>query len=176
VVGSISVKAQIEGVREASAWFLSDAKGLGRIGEETEFSIRRLGSFFRGARFSDKPVEVSCSSFSTDKQGLSPSAMACLDDAVEHSLLLEVPVGRKDKNTHVLNYKYQLNPMLAPHFDLSLALRGSMSFSSADMNAIFDVANEHGYEDLKRRVLGRMQAPFSTGGPAPSGQETLDLG
>src|SRR5262249_44751398 len=43
----MSLKAQREGVREAGEWFLSDAKGLGRVGEETQLAIRRLASLFR---------------------------------------------------------------------------------------------------------------------------------
>jgi hypothetical protein len=157
----VSLRAQREGVREASAWFLSDAKGLGRVGEETQFAIRRLASLFREMRFSDKPVEVSCSSFSTDRQGLSPAALNCLNEATSHSLILEVPNGRRDKNTHLLNHKYQLNPMLAPLFDLSSALRGSAVFTTADLNAIFDPAvSETQYEAVKRRILDRMKAPF----------------
>ena len=164
----VSLRAQREGVREASAWFLSDAKGLGRVGEETQFAIRRLASLFREMRFSDKPVEVSCSSFSTDRQGLSTGALNCLDEATSHSLLLEVPNGRRDKNTHVLNHKYQLNPMLAPLFDLSSALRGSAGFSAADLNAIFDPAiSQTQYEAVQRRTLDRMKAPFFSKGTPP---------
>jgi hypothetical protein len=175
--GRISVRAQIEGVREASSWFLSDAKGLGEIGEETQFAIRKLASLFREARFSDKPVEVSCSAFSADRQQMSVRALACLDDAVSHSLLLEVPIGRKDKNSHLLQYKYQLNPMLAPQFDLSLALRGSMGLSGSDLNAIFDVSLDTSYEGLQRKIVGRMQAPFGIAKARVDGntQTSLDL-
>ena len=161
--GRVSLKAQSEGVREASEWFLSDAKGLGRIGDETELAIRRLGSLFRDMRFSNKPVEVSCSAFTTDYQGLSSSATLSLESAVSHSLILKVPTGRRDRNSRVLQRKYQLNPMLAPMFDLSPALRGCASFSSAELNAIFDAsASERGYNNMRNRLLSRLQAPFRT--------------
>lgn len=168
--GVISLRAQREGVREASNWFLSDAKGLGRVGEEAQLAIRRLASLFREMRFADKPVEVSCSAFSTDRQGLTPGALASLDEALSHSLLLEVPVGRRDRNSHVLQHKYQLNPMLAPLFDLSLALRGTASFSRDELNAIFDGERSDDYEGVRRRIVGRMQAPFTK---AP--QDRLDF-
>jgi hypothetical protein len=169
----VSKRAQSEGVREASAWFLSDAKGLGKVGEESHLAIRRLASLFREMRFSDKPVEVSCASFSTDRQGLTAAAIESLDEAVSHSLLLDVPTGRRDKNTHVLNHKYQLNPMIAPTFDLSLALRGSAGFSAAELNAIFDPAvAESEFEIVKGRVVGRMQAPFIN---PPGTQRTFEI-
>jgi hypothetical protein len=157
----ISLKAQREGVHEASAWFLSDAKGLGRIGEETQLSIRRLASLFRNMRFSDKPVEVSCSAFATDRQGLSLSAVKSLDEAVSHSLLLEVPKGRRERNSHILQHKYQLNPMVAPLFDLSLALRGVANLSVEEINSIFDPGvDDSQLSAVLRRRLDRMRAPF----------------
>ncbi len=160
----ISLRAQGEGVREASTWFLSDAKSLGRIGEETQLAIRRLASLFRDMRFSDKPVEVSCSAFATDRQGLSPSAARTLDEAVSHSLILVVPNGRRERNTRILQHKYQLNPMLAPLFDLSLALRGSASFSTDMLNVIFDSAvSDSSFGTMRRKLLARMQAPFQNG-------------
>ncbi|HEV7503727.1 MAG TPA: hypothetical protein VGS07_02330 [Thermoanaerobaculia bacterium] len=157
----ISLKAQREGVREASTWFLSDAKSLGRVGEGAQLAIRRLASLFREMRFSDKPVEVACSAFATDRQGLSPSATRLLDEAVSHSLILEVPIGRRDKNNRILLHKYQLNPMLGPLFDLSLALRGPANLSAADLNVIFDPgASDSSFSSMRRKVLARMDAPF----------------
>lgn len=163
----ISLRAQQEGIREASAWFLSDAKGLGRIGEETQFAIRRLASLFREMRFADKPVEVSCSTFSTDRMGLSSGATDALNEALSHSLILEIPRGRRDRNTHVLHHKYQLNPMLAPQFDLSLARRGAVRLTAEELNTIFDPSvNEARFDAMKSRMLGRLNAPYSQVRPA----------
>jgi hypothetical protein len=160
----ISLKAQYEGSREAGMWFLSEAKGLGRVGEETQLAIRRLASLFREMRFSDKPVEVSCSAFSTNRQGLSYSAARSLDEAISHSLILEVPKGRRDKNIHILQHKYQLNPMLAPLFDLSPSLRGVADFSDEELNAIFDPnVSESQFGTMQRRRLAKMRVPFQNG-------------
>lgn len=170
---AISLRAQHEGVQEASSWFLNDSKGLGPIGHSVELSIRRLGSLFRDMRFSDRPVEVSCSAFSTDRRGLSPAAVVCLDSAVSHSLLVEVPLGRLHRNSGVLHRKYQLNPMLAPLFDLSLARRGSVYLSGDDLNIVFDHSiEETHFESLKNVRLASLNAPFAD---VPS-QATLDLG
>lgn len=158
----LSMRAQAEGIREASAWFLNDAKGLGRIGEETQIAIRRLGSLFREMRFSDKPAEVACSAFSTDRQGLSRPAIRSLNEAISHSLLLEVPSGRRDRNSRVFIHKYQLNPMLAPMFDLSLALRGVADLSVREINTVFDPeVSEEAFAAEKAARLARLNAPFS---------------
>jgi hypothetical protein len=157
----ISLNAQLEGVREASAWFFSEAKGLGQVGDDTQRAIRRLGGLFRDMRFSDKPVEVGCSTFTTDRQGLTRSAILVLDAAIAHSLILEVPNGRREKNTGTVQHKYQLNPMLAPLFDLSLARRGQASLSAAELNGIFDPSvSDSTFGAVKEILLARMSAPF----------------
>jgi hypothetical protein len=167
--GRVSVVAQTEGVREASSWFLGDSRGLGRIGDDTESAVRRLGSFFRQMRFADKPVEVSCITFSTDRSGLTEEAARCLDQAVSHSLILEIARGRKDKNSRVLHRKYQLNPMLAPLFDLPLALRGSTKLSAVEMNSIFDPSQAEGrFDSVQRLRLNRMNAPFGSNQSQPT--------
>jgi hypothetical protein len=157
----ISLKAQREGVREASAWFLGEAKSLGKIGDDTQRAVRRLGGLFGDMRFSDKPVEVGCSTLTTDRQGLTRSAAEVLDEAVKHSLILEIPNGRRERNTGSLQHKYQLNPMLAPLFGLSLARRGQASLSAAELNAIFDPSvSDSSFGAVKESLLSRMRAPF----------------
>ena len=157
----VSSMAQREGVREASAWFLSNSKSLGRIGEETQIAIRRLGGLLRDMRFSDKPVEVSCSAFSTDRQGLSAGAVRTLDEAIATDLILRIPTGRRERNSQVLHHKYQLNPMLAPTFDLSLGRRGAAKFSAEELNSIFDPDVDEGtFNSVRRRLLARLVAPF----------------
>lgn len=158
----ISLKAQNEGIREASAWFLRENKGLGRDGEYTQIAIRRLAGLFRAMRFSDKPVEVSCATFETDRQGLTADSTRILDDAVKYGLLLDVPTGRRERNTQTLQYKYQLNPMIVPLFDLPFSRRGSANFTSSELNVIFDPsADESAYNSMQKRIISRLNAPFA---------------
>ena len=169
----ITLRAQREGVREASDWFLGDAKGLGRVGEETERAIIRLGSLFRDLRYADKPAEVECSSFSTDRQGLTVRALRVLDEAVGHSLILKIPTGRRDRNSRVQHHKYQLNPMLAPRFDLALGRRGTASFSRELLNSVFDADIDEGnFKRERGRMLSRLQPPFRR---EKEGQGQLEL-
>ena len=158
----VSLRAQTEGVREASDWFLRDSKGFGRDGEDTDRAIRRLGRLFQEMRYSDKPVEVGCSSFSTHRQGLTEAARKTLDNAVQRSLIVEIAGGRPDRNTGVLHHKYQLNPMLAPRFGLSLGRRGDASFPIALVNSVFDpVVRESVFWRFCRDFLTRLQPPFT---------------
>ena len=169
----IGLKAQRRGIRDASRWFLTDAKGLGQLGEDTEVAVRRLGSLFRSMRYSERPVEPSCVAFETNRQELSGNALRTLDSAIESSLILKVPTGRRDKNTGVLHPKYQINPMLSPLFDLPLGRRGAARFSPSLLNAMFDPSvDERSFAREKQKMLARLRAPF---GRERTEQERLKL-
>lgn len=170
--GQISMRAQTQGVLEASKWFLSDATGLGRLGADSQRSIRRLGEYLASHRFSQKPVEVECSQIEVNPQTLSESSAECLREAVTHSLLLEAGVGRRDRNTGAYHQKYQLNPMLAPLFALPVVRRGSLSLGADDVNAIFDRdSTDLQFARSRDRRIGELSAPF---GQKP-GQGKLQL-
>jgi hypothetical protein len=157
----ISLQAQREGVREASDWFFADAKALGRVGEDTQKAMGNVGSLLRALRYADKPVEISVSSFSTSRVGVTSAALGVLDTAVQHSQLLEISGGHRTKNSEAIEHKYQVNPMLAPKFDLPLSRRGTVSLTASEMNALFDPASSDA--DLRQVQRARMlplNAPF----------------
>jgi hypothetical protein len=92
---------------------------------------------------------------------MSAAALSTLDHAVTHGLLVQVPSGRWERNSHVLQHKYQLNPMLSPLFDLSPSLRGSANFSAEELNTIFDPSSSDStFLSMRRRLLTRFNAPF----------------
>ena len=81
-------------------------------------------------------------------------------------MFVAVPVlrGITPRNSGVLHRKYSLNPMLAPQFELSLALRGSMELSAEELNIIFDPGvGEEPFRAMRRRLLSRVMAPFRQG-------------
>lgn len=158
----ISAKAQSEGVREAAAWYARDAKPVGDLGRNVDAAIRKLGGLMRRMRYSDKPVEVSCVTFSTDRHGLSKDGELCLDACIQHGLLLEIRDGQPDRNSGSLQHRYQLNPMLAPLYDLPTARRGTFTLQGDELRAIFDPSVNH--SDFDRIVsprIKRMNAPFT---------------
>lgn len=157
----VSVRAQTEGARDASEWFLKDCVKSDATGIATGIAIRRLGGYLRRMRYSDKPVEVGCATFSTDRRGLSQRAAEALDACVTSGLLLEIPRGQIDRNSGTFHYKYQLNPMLAPHFDLPTSRRGVAKLGTSELNAIFDPeVDDEGFDRLVADRLATMNAPF----------------
>ncbi|MEZ5140669.1 MAG: hypothetical protein R2702_06635 [Acidimicrobiales bacterium] len=170
--GHVSLRAQSQGVLEASRWFMSDATGLGRLGADSQRSIRRLGEYLAAHRFAEKPVEVECSQVEVNPQVLTSSSMECLQEAVSHSLLLESGTGRRDRNTGAYHQKYQLNPMLSPLFGLPVVRRGCLSLGSSDANAIFDRdSTDLDFARVRDRRVADLRPPF---GQMP-GQGRLEL-
>ena len=91
--GRISVRAQMEGVTQASEWFFNEARAPGIIGTQVRSAMTRLGQLLRDIRFSDKPSECSLSCFTTDLSRVSVDAKAILKAADEWSMLISVAGG-----------------------------------------------------------------------------------
>lgn len=158
--GVISIKSQQAGVREASEWFFKDARVAGHDGGLIRDSVSRLAELFREIRYSDKPTECSLCTFSADMTRASEEAQRIVDMAEKWSLLISISGGQKDRNSKRVDAKYQLNPMLAPRWDLPVSRRGTLAINPEEVNAIFDKAHRDKFETVLRTRVGRMMAPF----------------
>ncbi len=156
----IGEKAQLQGVLEAAKWFFQDAPEAGEQSEHARAAVQRLGQFFRRLRFSDKPSESSLVTFNVNVSRLNSNAQNVLDAAHKWSLVISTPTGHKE-DSGAIEPKYQLNPLLAPIWDLPISRRGSVSLSEAEGNAIFDFsASEDAFNRVLRDRLKRLEAPF----------------
>jgi hypothetical protein len=158
--GAISEATQREGVLQASTWYFEDAPGPGQLGQDAGDAIGRLASFFRVLRFTDKPVESSLVTFSVDLATVSDPARAVIEAAEQRSLLLPVASGQRERNSGAVHSKFQLNPMLAPRWDLPISRRGTTPLAPSEGNAIFDPAYKDEFSAMVRRRTARMNAPF----------------
>jgi len=160
----ISAKAQQAGVAEAADWFFGDARMLGASGRLVEDSIKRLGTMFRTVRFADKPSECSCTSFSCDLSRVTDEARRIVDVAQKWSLLIAVS-DRRDRGSERIDDQFQLNPMLAPRWDLAVYRRGVLSLTPDECNAVFDEAKQSDFDRALKARESRMNAPsFGTKG------------
>ena len=155
----ISVRAQQSGVLEAAEWFFREGRAIGGDGPLLQDSVSRLGELFRNIRFSDKPVECSCSTFSCDGTRISEDAFRLLELAQQWSLLINVG-GQKDRNSKRVDLKLQLNPMLCPRYELSIARRGVIPLRPEEVNAIFDPNHTALLQKFIKARGDRMTAPF----------------
>jgi hypothetical protein len=154
----LSIDAQQAGVAEAADWFLGDARMLGANGRLVEAAIKRLGTLFRTVRFSDKPSECSCTSFSCDLSRVGEETRRILDIAQKWSLLIAVS-DRRDRGSERIDEQFQLNPMLAPRWDLAVYRRGVLGLTPEECNAIFDEAKEGEFRRMLQARESRMNAP-----------------
>lgn len=158
--GVISIKSQQAGVREASEWFFKDARVAGHDGGLIRDSVSRLAELFREIRYSDKPTECSLCTFSADMTRASEEAQRIVDMAEKWSLLISISSGQKDRNSKRVDAKYQLNPMLAPRWDLPVSRRGTLALNPEEVNAIFDKTYRDKFETVLSTRVSRMMAPF----------------
>ena len=154
----ISLDSQQAGVAEAADWFFGDARTLGADGRLVEAGIKRLCTLFRTIRFSDKPSECSCTSFSCDISRVGEETRRILDIAQKWSLLIAVS-DRRNRGSERIDEQFQLNPMLAPRWDLAVYRRGVLGLTPEECNAIFDEAKEEEFRRMLQARESRMNAP-----------------
>jgi len=157
----ISLTSQEQGVKEAANWFFRDAQiAVDNNKYDVEKSISMLAELFKEIRFSDKPAESSPCAFSVDLTTCTSLAKSAILRAETLSLLISVDDGARQKNSMRTVSKYQINSMLAPRWDLPIALRGTIGLSDDEVNAIFDPNFYDDFTRLKSNRLSRMNAPF----------------
>lgn len=164
--GAISIQAQTEGVMDSASWFWEDAQP-DSYGTEVRDAIGRLAVLFRSIRYSDKPSECDLCTFSVDFSRLSYRSRSTLEKAENWSYLIRVRDGSKNKNTQSVDHKYQLSPMLAPKWGLSVHRRGSIEIRSELANSIFDAGESEQYNILLRGRVSSMLAPKFSGSEQP---------
>jgi len=158
--GRISIRAQADGIAQASEWFFTEARSPGSMGTLVRDGMTRLGQLLRDIRFSDKPSECSLSTFSADLTTTRESATEVLRESENWSMLIRIPGGQHDRNDGRVDEKYQVHPMLAPRWDLPIARRGALALSGEEVSAIFAPTDQSDFETMLRRRVAAMNAPF----------------
>jgi hypothetical protein len=75
-------------------------------------------------------------------------------------MLIQIPRGHVDRNDMSILEKYQINPMLAPRWDLPIARRGALELAPDEANTIFDSSARKPFEEVLKERAVRMSAPF----------------
>jgi hypothetical protein len=159
IEGKISVESQNSGILDASKWFYDDAEVIGSDGKNLYTCISLLGIYFRGIRYSDKPSEISPCAFYIKSDNISDQANHFFKLAVDHSFIIKLEQGRKDKNSDRIDNLYQLNRMLAPLYQLPITRRGTINFSYTLSETIFNPEMHQGFNTLYNEAISNMTAP-----------------
>nr|VFK40444.1 MAG: hypothetical protein BECKTC1821E_GA0114239_100744 [Candidatus Kentron sp. TC] len=158
--GTVSERAQISGVREASEWFYKDSQAHGPNAERARQGVDRLAEIFREIYFSDKPTECSLCAFSANLTAVQPIVRESIETACAWSSLIEIDSGQRDRNSSRVDRKFQLNPLLAPRWDLPTARRGVIPLKPEEVEALFGDVEKEKYKAVFRPRLARYEAPF----------------
>ncbi|MEP6669182.1 MAG: hypothetical protein ABJF10_08520 [Chthoniobacter sp.] len=156
---AISRDSQTSAAFDAAQWFYSDACTKGHEGPEVQTCVRKVAHLMREMRFADKPSESSVSTFSLDLATVTSEARKLIELAEQYSLLIAIPKGQKDKNSLRIDAKFQINPMLAPLWDLPISRRGTIGFNSDEVDSIFTSAEQGDFDKVLHRRIERMNAP-----------------
>jgi hypothetical protein len=134
--------------------FYRDATSIGEDAKQVKHVMGRLGNLFRAIRFSDKPSGCAISTFTVNTRH------PIVDMAVDYSLLIRA-FPRRGKNNDI-EEKYQINPMIAPRWDLPTARRGTCKFSVDELAIIFgksDKKIEQKMTALEKQIVEKMMDP-----------------
>lgn len=139
--GTISIQTQTEGVMDAASWFWDDAQP-DTFGFPVRVAVERLAQLFRTIRYSDKPSECKLCTFSVDISSASEESVELISRVENWSYIIKIGEGSSDKNENKINAKYQLNPLLAPKWGISIDRGGTVELKNDLCEAIFGNRNQ----------------------------------
>ena len=157
----IPLQIQTTAAQEAAQFMYENDCNYGVSSDKARIAVDRLATVLRTARYSLKIPEVTPLAVSFDEDSLTVGAKECLTSALSYSLVFRAE-GRKDRNSHRLITKVQLNPMLSPRWGLPTGLRGDISLNADLANAIFDVEAKQKFLTLLKVLQNRWNNPFNS--------------
>lgn len=156
--GTISIHSQTDGVRDGAAWFWEDAQP-GSDGMRVREAVESIAILFRTIRFGHAPSECDLCIFSVALDELTDNSRKVLQIAENWSYLIRLPEGRRNKNSRRVDEKYQLAPMLAPKWEISEVVRGSIELSAELANAILDPNRRSTLPPILKRRVSKIISP-----------------
>jgi hypothetical protein len=156
----LSVEIQTIAASEAARFMYEADTNYGMPSEQAKEATTRLANLLRTARYSLNIPEVAPLAVSFSESDLSPSSKIILERALNYSFVFEVYDGRPDRNSHRLNKKIQLNPLLSPKWGLPIGRRGDINLNKDLLNAIFDPALAEEFRTLLKSLEAKWNNPF----------------
>ncbi|PWK31910.1 ORC-CDC6 family AAA ATPase [Cupriavidus plantarum] len=157
----LDIDSQNQAVREAARFMLESDSNIGSQSDIAAESVTKLASLLRTARYALNIPEVSPLVVSFADEDLSDAARSTLIWALNLSFIFEIGEGRPDRNSHRLLRKIQLNPVLAPRWDLPIGRRGDIRLSAALLEAIFESGRHEEFDVLLKGLDFRWNNPFA---------------
>jgi hypothetical protein len=155
----ISEFSQRKGILEAAEWFYEDARDPSEYGITIRNSINNICELLKTFRFSDAGSIDSLKSFSLDEPD--QVVIQLLEQSKQWSLIVSRPITKKSKNASLINYKFEINSLLCPLWDLPVQSGGCLNIKNSDAKIIFTHSNDSKFTNLLRIVNSELNPPFS---------------
>lgn len=159
----LNIDAQKMGIESTQKWFLEENRipvrsdiSLGKVIDP----VKRLGNLLQSLRFSDLPPQCSINIFSLPKESLSVTARRVFEILEQYSYIISSNSRRKKNSDNRIGV-YQLNTILIPKWELSLAKRGLVSLSKDEAEDVFNPMKQEDYDRMLREKKKSYSFPFT---------------
>lgn len=157
--GKISLDSQYLAVYDTARWFYEDAELVGEHGKNIYGALKRLTDYFQLERFCDKPVDTTVSCFYLKSEEISEAAELSIETMKMHSILIEANDGRLEKNSGRKERLFQINKVLAPLWNLPIAIRGTLSLNNDVIESIFNPEFSKKFRQIYDQRKSQLNAP-----------------
>lgn len=153
-VPTVPPEVQANAVREASELILGQVRGHGTFGPQLHALTQCLGSIFKERHRNDRQSEPEVNHFTIQNGDLDAKLQCYLREAEKWSVLF-LHRETKMKTVGAANSDFILNPIFAPHFQISYRKKRSMQISALQLLQMFEgdqLARDQLVRELGRRV------------------------
>lgn len=157
---SIDILVQSESAMKTSRYLLNEDSSYGSTSEYAKKATDNLARYLQAARYAQNIPESSPLAFSFDLNDLNERAREVYDYCIRFSFIVELKVGRSDRNSNKRIIKAKLNPMISPNWNLPVSVRGDMSIGTDLINLIFDTKNDNKFESTLNSIRRKWDNPL----------------
>lgn len=151
---TVPPEIQANAVRDASELILGQVRGHGTYGPQLHALTQCLGSIFRERHRNDRQSEPEVNHFTIQNGDLDAKLQRYLREAEKWSVLF-LHRETKMKAVGAASSDFILNPIFAPHFQISYRKKRSLQISALQLLQMFEgdqMARDQLVRDLGRRV------------------------
>ena len=145
---------------KTSKYLLNEDSSYGSTSEYAKKATDNLARYLQAARFAQNIPESSPLAFSFDLNDLTQRSREVYNYCIRFSFIVELEVGRSDRNSTKRIIKAKLNPMISPNWSLPVSVRGDMSIGTELINLIFDDKNDNKFEIALNDIRKKWDNPL----------------
>jgi len=158
--GVITVENQYYAIYDTAKWFYESIEVTGDEAKKLYDSLFFLTEILKINRYCDKPTETNVFGFNISFEDLSVNSKNQIKLLEKYSIIISDKKGRKEKNSSIVENRYNLNKILCPLWGLPITKRGVLDFNEETSNIIFDFEKKGNFENLYKSISKKLNAPF----------------